>query len=549
MNRSVRAVTRLLEQFPWAGAEPRLHRAGRCTVVVLGAGGDLTARKLMPALFHLAQHGLLHPQTRVIGVARNRLDDAGFRKAMRRAVARSQEISGFRERDWRAFAGRLQYHAGDLADPATYAALRRRLEAAESGAAGREGGRLFYLALPPQVFPTAVEHLRTSGLAPRIADPAGRPWARIIVEKPFGRDLHSAQSLNRMLERALAEHQIFRIDHYLGKETVQNLLVLRFANSIFEPLWNRGHVAHVQITAAETVGVEHRAGYYEHAGVVRDMFQSHLLQLLTLTAMEPPIAFDADPVRDEKVKVLRAIRPFGAKAARERAVLGQYAAGRIGRSRVPAYRREDGVRRDSRTPTFAAMRFLVDNWRWQGVPFYLRSGKRLPARATEIALQFWRPPHALFAAADPAAGAPNMLVIRIQPGEGVSLRFEIKVPGVDVRMTSVRMDFNYAEAFGADEHSAYETLLLDCMLGDATLFARADAVAAAWGIVDPVIAAWENSPWARLPNYAAGSWGPAAADALLAADGFRWNTPGDETAPAAPRRGRRAGDRRRVGRR
>ena len=545
MNRSLRGVTRLLERFPWEGREPRLHRAGRCTVVVLGAGGDLTARKLMPALFHLAQHGLLDARTRVIGVARNSMDDAGFRAAMRRAVAQSQEISGFRESDWRAFAARLQYIPGDLADPATYAALRQRLEAAERGAAGGEGGeggRLFYLALPPQAFPTAVEHLRTSGLAPRIADPAGRPWARIIVEKPFGRDLDSARALNGMLERAFAEHQIFRIDHYLGKETVQNLLVLRFANSIFEPLWNRGHVAHVQITAAETVGVEHRAGYYEDAGVVRDMFQSHLLQLLTLTAMEPPIAFDANPVRDEKVKVLRAIRAFTAKTAREWAVLGQYGAGRIGTARVPAYRREDGVRRTSRTPTYAAVRFLVDNWRWQGVPFYLRSGKRLPERATEIALQFWRPPHALFAAAEGTAGAPNVLVISIQPGEGVSLRFEIKVPGVDVRMTSVRMDFNYAEAFGADEHSAYETLLLDCMLGDATLFARADAVAAAWGLVDPVIAAWEGAPWARLPNYAAGSWGPAAADQLLAADGFRWRAPGDGTTAIARRpRARRKG--------
>jgi glucose-6-phosphate 1-dehydrogenase len=545
MNRALRGVTRLVEQFPWAGEEPRLHRAGRCTVVVLGAGGDLTSRKLIPALFHLAQHGLLHPKTRVIGVARNRMDDASFRRDMRRAVSRSEEISGFRERDWRAFAARLQYVTGDLADPATYAALRRRLEAVERGAGDGEGGRLFYFALPPQVFPTAVEQLHTSELAPRMTDPAHRPWARVVIEKPFGRDLESAQLLNRMLERALAEHQIFRIDHYLGKETVQNLLVLRFANSIFEPLWNRGHVAHVQITAAETVGVEHRAGYYEHAGVVRDMFQSHLLQLLTLTAMEPPVAFEANPVRDEKVKVLHAIRPFGAEAARQWAVLGQYGAGRAGKQQVPAYRREDGVRPDSRTPTFAAMRFLVDNWRWQGVPFYLRSGKRLTARATEIALQFWRPPHALFAAAESAAGAPNALVIRIQPGEGISLRFEIKVPGVDVRMTSVRMDFNYAEAFGADEHSAYETLLLDCMQGDATLFARADAVAAAWGIVDPVIAAWEHAPWARLPNYAPGSWGPAAADALLAADGFHWHAPVDEGAVArrsrGPRRGRGRG--------
>jgi glucose-6-phosphate 1-dehydrogenase len=523
MSRSLRGVTRVLAQFPWAGDEPRLHRAGRCTVVVLGAGGDLTSRKLVPALFHLAQHGLLHPKTRVIGVARNALDDAGFRAAMRRAVSDSDEISGFRDRDWRAFAARLYYVAGDLADGATYAALRRRLEAAEQGLAEDAGGRLFYFALPPQVFPMAVEHLHASELAPRMVDPARRPWARVIVEKPFGRDLESAQALNRMLERSLAEHQVFRIDHYLGKETVQNLLVLRFANSIFEPLWNRGHVAHVQITAAETVGVEHRAGYYDKAGVVRDMIQSHLLQLLTLTAMEPPVAFDANPVRDEKVKVLRAIRPFSAASARQCAVLGQYGAGRLGKVRVPAYRREDGVRRDSRTPTFTAMRFLVDNWRWQGVPFYVRSGKRLGARATEIALQFWRPPHALFTATDGAAGAANVLVIRIHPDEGVSLRFEIKVPGVDVRMTSVRMDFDYARAFGADEHSAYETLLLDCMLGDQTLFNREDAVELAWQLLTPVLDRWKENGAKGLQYYESGSWGPAAADNLLERDGRRWH--------------------------
>jgi glucose-6-phosphate 1-dehydrogenase len=519
VSRAVRAATRLLEQFPWAGSEPRRNRAGPCAIVVLGAGGDLTARKLVPALFHLAQHELLDHRTRVIGVARNQMDDADFR-----------EISGFSERAWRGFADRLQYVSGDLSDPSTYQELRARLEAAERGVRSSGGGRLFYMALPPRVYPTAIEHLRASDLALRIPNPARRPWVRVIVEKPFGHDLASAQALNRTLERALAEHQIFRIDHYLGKETVQNLLVLRFANSIFEPLWNRGHVAHVQITAAETVGVEHRAGYYEHAGVVRDMFQSHLLQLLTLTAMEPPVTFDAAAVRDEKAKVLRAIRPFSVRAAREHAVLGQYGAGHLGDKRVVAYRQADGVRRSSRTPTFAAVRFLVDNWRWQGVPFYLRSGKCLADRATEIALQFWQPPHALFAGVAGGQTAPNMLVIRIQPGEGVSLRFEIKAPGVDVRMTSVQMDFTYAEAFGPDEHSAYETLLLDCMMGDATLFARADAVEAAWSVVDPIISSWERTPWARLPNYAAGSWGPAAANALLEADGFEWHVP----MPAGP---------------
>ena len=355
---------------------------------------------------------------------------------------------------------------------------------------------------------------------------AGDPnWVRVIIEKPFGRDLKSAQTLNHIVRAAVAEHQIYRIDHYLGKETVQNLLVFRFANSIFEPVWNRHHIHHVQITTGETLGVEHRAGYYEEAGVVRDMFQNHLLSLLSLTAMEPPATSLADAVRDEKVKVLNAIRPVPPGELAEYAVRGQYGPGMIDGAPVPGYRREEGVAADSNTPTYAAIRFMIDNWRWQGVPFFLRSGKRLAKRVSEIAIQFRQPPHLMFPLPPGETLSPNVLVIRVQPDEGLSLCFEIKVPGVGIRMTSARMEFGYDDIFGATEHDAYETLLLDCMTGDATLFLRNDATEAAWRAVDPVIAAWDADPATGFPNYAAGSWGPAAAEALLAAAGAKWRNP------------------------
>jgi glucose-6-phosphate 1-dehydrogenase len=347
---------------------------------------------------------------------------------------------------------------------------------------------------------------------------------RVIIEKPFGRDLQSAKALNRSVRQAFAEHQVYRIDHYLGKETVQNLMVFRFANSIFEPVWNHHHIHHVQITAAETVGVEHRAGYYEDTGVVRDMFQNHLLQLMCLTAMEPPVAFQADAVRDEKIKVLRAIRRFSAAERHGYSVRGQYGPGTIGGKTVRGYRQEPNVDPGSDTATWAALRLLVDNWRWHGVPFFLRSGKRMERRVTEIAVQFREPPHLMFQDHDKTM-TPNVIAIRIQPQEGISLAFDIKVPGVGVRMTAAKMDFSYAEAFGAAAHSAYETLLLDCMVGDATLFTRVDAVEAAWEVVDPVIEAWSDKDPEHFPNYAAGSWGPEVADEFIARDGARWRRP------------------------
>jgi glucose-6-phosphate 1-dehydrogenase len=508
-----------------ATPEQPLKRGEPCTMVILGAGGDLTRRKLLPALTHLCSDGLLHEKFAVIGVAREDIDDAVFRQRMHDAVRASEDAADVPENVWREFEQRIHYVRGDLRDSTLYEALTRRLQQLEAEAAA-ERGRLFYLAVPPSVYGSTIQRLSASGVAPHRAESRARPWVRVIIEKPFGTSLETAHALNRVVSEALAEHQIYRIDHYLGKETVQNLLVFRFANSIFEPIWNRAHVHHVQITAAETVGVEHRAGYYEESGVIRDMFQNHLLQLLSLTAMEPPTAFRANAVRDEKVKVLDAIRPFQAATIDQNAVRGQYGPGQIDGASVRGYREEPGVDPESRVPTLAALRVLIDNWRWQGVPFLLRSGKRMPRRATEIAIEFRHPPHLMFPNDAARVIQPNRLTFSLQPDEGISLCMEIKLPGIGVRMTSAKMDFSYGEAFGeGHQHSAYETLLLDAMVGDQTLFARSDGVEAAWAVVDPVIAAWENSHAPDLPKYAAGTWGPEAADVLLARDGAKWRKP------------------------
>ena len=500
-------------------------------MIILGASGDLTRRKLMPALFQLMGDGLLSKDFSVIGIGRGEMSDDEFRDAMRGAVEEAGATEAADASAWNRFAGRLRYMGGDLSDDATYGALRDRLALVERGSDGENGapgGRLFYLALPPSAYETALVHLSDSGLAPRVPDVERRPWARIIIEKPFGHSLKSARALNQVIRARFAEHQIYRIDHFLGKETVQNLMVFRFANSIFEPVWNRDHIHHVQITAAESVGVEHRAGYYEEAGVVRDMFQNHLLELLALTAMEPPVAFRADAVRTEKIKVLDAIRPLAPNELDRSAVAGQYGAGVNGGKPVVGYREEPGVAPTSTTPTYLALRLLIDNWRWQGVPFFLRSGKRMPHRATEIAIRFRDPPHRMFPRGEREAMAPNILVFRIQPNEGISLTFEVKVPNHDFRVATATMDFNYADAFGPSDHSAYETLLVDCMLGDATLFTRSDGVEAAWRVVDPIAAATggRSSP-ARLPNYSypAGRWGPSEADAVIAGDGAAWRMP------------------------
>jgi glucose-6-phosphate 1-dehydrogenase len=502
----------------------QLRRAEPCTLIIFGAG-DLLHRKLMPSLFHLMMDGLLPDDFAVITVAREALDDGSFKARVRDALKTFlPNGADFDPSAWERFATKLHYISGELNAPGTYDTIRERL--AETDARLPTGsGRLFYLAIPPSLYAETINRLAESGIAPRVPDPKQRPWVRIIIEKPFGTSLGSAGALNLCVRRAFAEHQVYRIDHYLGKETVQNLLVFRFANSIFEPVCNRQHVHHVQITVAESVGVEHRGKYYEEAGVVRDMFQNHLLQLLTLVAMEPPVTFSADAVRDEKVKVLRGIRPITPAVMHDYAVRGQYGPGMIDGKPVPGYRKEPNVAPDSSTPTYCAIRFMIDNWRWHDVPFYLRSGKRLPRRVSEIAIQFRKPPHVMFPLAEGQVIEPNVLAIRVQPKEGISLRFEVKVPGVEVKMASVDMDFSYAEAFGELEHDAYETLLLDCMLGEATLFTRSDEVEAAWAVVDPIIDFWANKRPDHFPNYAAGTWGPTVADEFIAREGAKWREP------------------------
>jgi glucose-6-phosphate 1-dehydrogenase len=432
---------------------------------------------------------------------------------------------------WKRLAARMHYAAGDLSDRATYERLAARLDEVESHRAPELRNRLFYLAVPPSVFTPIVHSLSASRLAPRMSEPAQRPWHRVVIEKPFGRSLATARELNRVVLELFNECQLYRIDHYLGKETVQSILVFRFANAMFEPIWNRQSISHVQITVAETVGVERRGKYYEESGVVRDMFQNHLLQLLTLMAMEPPANMLADAVRDEKVKVLKSMRWLRDREIDRAAVRAQYAAGETNGSGVAGYREEPNVSRSSNTPTFAAVRFYIDNWRWKGVPFFLRSGKRLPRRVSEIAVQFRDPPVLMFRHETREQIAPNVLTMRIQPNEGVSLSFQVKAPGAayqlshGVEVTPVSMDFTYAAAFGDHNPPAYETLLLDVMLGDATLFTRSDEVEAAWRIVDPLIEHWEQHPPAVMPTYPAGSWGPPEADLLVEAHDARWREP------------------------
>jgi glucose-6-phosphate 1-dehydrogenase len=507
-------------------------RADPCTMIIFGALGDLSRRKLIPAIYQLMREHLVDDQFRVLGVGRDgdQTDDT-FREQMKKALATSDEVDHFDEALWQDLCMRLHFVSADLTNADDYDSIGKRLDELEERRPREERNRLFYLAVPPSVFEPIVTNLSKSGLAPRTRTPDDRPWARIVVEKPFGRSLESAQRLNSLLLSMFAEHQTYRIDHYLGKETVQNVLVLRFANSIFEPIWNRQWIHHVQITAAETVGVEERGKYYEEAGVVRDMFQNHLLQLLSLTAMEPPAQMAANAVRDEKVKVLRSVRWLSPETIADNAVRAQYTAGSTDGKPVPGYTQEKDVARDSQVPTFAAVRLFVDNWRWNGVPFYLRSGKRMAKRSSEIAVQFRSPPHLMFGHVTREAMRPNTLVMRVQPNEGVSLNFEVKVPGAAVALTSnieiapVDMQFDYANAFGENSAPAYETLLLDVMIGEATLFTRSDEVEAAWRVIDPLIQYWEANKPKRMPGYAAGSWGPREADELIEEDGVEWREP------------------------
>jgi glucose-6-phosphate 1-dehydrogenase len=472
-------------------------------IVILGASGDLTRRKLVPALHSLACGGLLSPDTQVIGVARTPLSDGAFRDRLYEGVAeyaRVRPAPGICEL-WPRFAGRYCYLAGSYDDPETYRRLGERLVQLDAEA-GTQGNRYFYLATPPTLFPVIIEQLGRAGLS---SSDSG--WTRIIIEKPFGHDLDSARRLNEQIHGVFDESQVYRIDHYLGKETVQNILTFRFSNAIFEPLWNRNYVDHVQIAVLESAGVGHRAGYYEQAGVVRDMVQNHLVQLLTLTAMDPPVAFDAKSLRDEKVKVLQAVRPISLVDS----VWGQY----------EGYRDETGVASDSRTPTYVALRLCVDNWRWQGVPFYLRTGKRLHRKSTEITLQFKKVPHPLFPGT--ADLAPNWLSLSIQPDEGIHLRFQTKVPGAGMRTAPVDMEFHYRDHFGEQElPDAYERLLLDALNGDASLFARSDEIERAWALVDPILDEWERQEVRPPITYEPGSWGPAEANEFIGRDSLTW---------------------------
>jgi glucose-6-phosphate 1-dehydrogenase len=487
------------------------------TVVIFGASGDLTRRKLVPALYNLELDGLLPNNFGVVGMARRPLSDDDFRGQMLDGVNKFSRSRPAQPEIWDAFAPKLHYCPGNFDDPAAYDALRAILEHLDQNH-GTSGNRLFYLATAPEYFPVIIERLGACGLS---ESPAGG-WVRVIIEKPFGRDLASARELNRTVQSAFREEQVYRIDHYLGKETVQNLLVFRFANGIFEPLWNRNYVDHVQITVAEAVGVEGRGGYYETAGVIRDMIQNHMLQLLTLVAMDPPVALDANAVRDEKVKVLRAIRPIRPEQVDEFVVRGQYAAGSAGGQPVPGYREEKGVAAGSVTETFLALKLFIDSWRWAEVPFYLRSGKMLPKRSTEIAVQFRQVPLSLFGRNSNNVIEPNMLTLNIQPDEGITLKFNSKQPGSAVQVRPVNMEFRYGTSFGVPAPEAYERLILDCMLGEAALFTRDDEVEAAWTFINRILDGWGRARPAALPAYEAGTWGPAEAHEFIERDGNRW---------------------------
>lgn len=487
-------------------------------LVIFGGTGDLARRKLMPALWKLKQDGLLPEAFAIVGNSREDIDDEEYRERMHGALEEFADAPDAGE--WKAFAERIAYVHGSTDDPQTFVELGRRMEEMDQ-AHGTAGNRLYYLALPPGIIEQTAEGLGRAGL---VCHPDSECWTRIIVEKPFGHDLESARKLNADLLRVFAEPQIFRIDHYLGKETLQNLLIFRFANTIWEPLWSRTYVDHVQITVAEAVGVEGRAGYYDKSGALRDMIQSHLLQILTLVAMEPPASYDADSIRSEKVKVLQSIPLLQGDACTTATVRGQYAAGEADGEPAPGYRDEEKVPAGSRTETFAAVRLMVDNWRWAGVPFYLRTGKRLPAKASEVVIRFKPAPHPVRDLVQADAPAPNALVLHIQPDEGISLFFEAKVPGLRGPLRPVSMDFDYCRAFGTDSPEAYQRLLLDAMLGDATLFARRDEVEAAWTLITPILKAWEAA--GEPEPYPAGTWGPKGADEMLRREGRSWAVPG-----------------------
>ena len=495
-----------------------------CGIIIFGASGDLTHRKLLPSLFKLALDNVLPKTCYILGVSRTRLSEDQFRGTVRESLRKEMGKNGFRvpaaDSDIKAFAERCSYLDGDYSDAGFYARIKQRLSALDQ-THHIPSRRIYYLSTPPSVYEIIAHHLSEAGLARSLGESG---WVRLVVEKPYGYDLASAMHLTQSLYQAFHEPQIYRIDHYLGKETVQNILMFRFANAIYEPVWNRKYIDHIQITAAESEGVEHRAGYYEQAGVLRDMFQNHLFQLLSLVAMEPPVSMEANALRNEKAKVIEALKPLGILERTGSAVRGQYAAGSVGNGPVPGYRQEEGVNPRSVVESFGALRVEIDNWRWQGVPFYLRSGKRLARRVTEINVQFKNVPASIFKPLMADQLSPNVLDIRIQPNESISLRFEAKHPGPKLCMSSVTMEFNYEEAFGTPPPEAYSRLFLDVMLGDQTLFARKDWLHCSWSYLTPLLDHWAEQKEKGLSFYPAGSWGPPDAEALIARDGREWLT-------------------------
>lgn len=487
---------------------PQLPKAHPCVIVIFGASGDLTRRKLIPALYDLGCIGCMDKDFDIVGIGRTHMTDEEFRARMREAAAESKETRRFDDWRWMAFESRLTYMIGDPNDLDFYPKLREGLD--QMREAGSSANRLFYVSTPASIAEPIIRGLQHAGLN---RNELG--WSRIVLEKPFGRDLDSARELNATVLDVFDESAIYRIDHYLGKETVQNILMFRFGNSLFEPVWNRNYIDRVEITAAETLGVESRAAFYEETGALRDMVANHLLQLLTLTAMEPPVAFEADAVREQKVNVLKSIRPMGVEQVAGRTVRGQYGPGIINGERVPGYREEPGVNPQSTTETYAALKLFVENWRWAGVPFYVRTGKRLAKQVTDIRVHFKRTPQALFARSREHEVEPNIITLRIQPNEGISISFGAKRPGQEMIAIPVQADFSYQRAFGAESPSAYETLLLDAMRGDATLFTRGDEVEAEWAVITPIETAWAELPAPAFPNYAAGSEGPEVARQLF----------------------------------
>lgn len=497
----------------------KLKRAEPCTLVIFGATGDLTARKLIPALYNLAKEGQLPAHFACVGFARREKSNGEFRDEMKKAVSLYSRTKPIDEEVWKEFADSLFYHESNFTEDAGYETLSDLLYSLDEKR-GTLGNRVFYFSTPPTYFPIIAEKLKTHGL---LYEPneTNHSWSRVIIEKPFGTDLSSAIELQKHVENSMSESQVYRIDHYLGKETVQNLLVFRFSNSIFEDLWNNQHIDHIQITQAEDIGIGTRGKLWEESGSLRDIVQNHLMQILSLVAMEPPVTLEADAIHDEKVKALKAVRPIPMEQFHEHVVRGQYGPGFVDGKEVIGYRQEMNVSPSSIVETYAALKLYIDNWRWSGVPFYIRTGKHLPKKTTDISVIFKPAPGVLFTA-NSQPHEPNILSIRIQPNDGISLKMNCKVPGMTLPLQPVKMDFRYQSYFGVEPPEAYERLICDCMSGDSTLFARSDEVMASWRVLSPVIERWEKEPAPHFPNYPAGSWGPKSADELIERDGRKW---------------------------